>query len=176
MIHLLLQSSFVSDKNMPWLIIGGGVFLITYLVIRPFLRRKKDPMDAPARYGRPLSQQRTVEKQMESLLVELSEMTRQMSAQLDNRSAKLQILLAEADTKIAELKQANQLTPSAASPASDPYGEQEPTTPAAKTSQTNPDHDAIYALADQKMTIPEIAQQLHRPSGEIELILALRPR
>jgi len=38
-----------------------------------------------------------VERQMQSLLVELSEMSRQISAQLDTRSAKLELLIKEAD-------------------------------------------------------------------------------
>ena len=43
---------------------------------------------------------------MESLLVELSEMARQISAQLDTRSQKLEILIREADEKIAALADA----------------------------------------------------------------------
>jgi hypothetical protein len=34
----------------------------------------------------------------------------------------------------------------------------------------------VYALADQGQSAYDIANQLGRPRGEIELILALRPR
>jgi hypothetical protein len=40
----------------------------------------------------------------------------------------------------------------------------------------DPRHVAVYQLADQGLTINAIAQQVDRPMGEIELILALRPR
>ncbi len=40
--------------------------------------------------------------------------------------------------------------------------------------QIDPRHAEIYAWADQGRTPREIASQLGRPSGEIELILALR--
>jgi hypothetical protein len=37
-------------------------------------------------------------------------------------------------------------------------------------------HAGVYELADAGMPAGQIAQRLARPSGEIELILALRPR
>lgn len=174
MTDLLAQSSILSEKNAPWLIIGAGVFIMTYIVVRPFLRRKNDPMDKPA-FGRSLSQQRTVERQMEGLLVELTEMTRQMSAQLDTRSAKLELLLKEADQKIAQLKQVQQTLPSVPSVTSPAFeAVREPI--AAPTSEPDPAHAQVYALADQGRRVSEIAAELSRPSGEIELILALRQR
>jgi hypothetical protein len=169
--HLLLQSSLFSQEQAPWLIIGAGVFLITYIIIRPFMRRKKDPFDKPA-FGRSLSQQRTVERQMESLLVELTEMTRQMSAQLDTRSAKLEHLLEEADRKILELKRASEGSVLERVPIDTPYPS--PAPPIAHT--PNPDHVPVYHLADAGKSIAQIAAELSRPSGEIELILALRQR
>jgi hypothetical protein len=174
MIHLFAQSSILSEKNAPWLIIGVGVFVMTYIIIRPFLRRKNDPMDKPA-FGRSLSQQRTVERQMESLLVELSEMTRQMSAQLDNRSAKLELLLKEADQKMAQLRQMQQTLPSVTSVTS-PAFEASPAPSGSPMSEIDPSHAEVYALSDGGKSVSEIATQLTRPSGEIELILALRQR
>jgi hypothetical protein len=38
----------------------------------------------------------------------------------------------------------------------------------------DPRHALVYALADQGRSFKDIAQELNRPSGEIELILALR--
>ena len=38
----------------------------------------------------------------------------------------------------------------------------------------DPRHAQVYDLADEGLSAPEIARQLGRPSGEIELILALR--
>jgi hypothetical protein len=40
----------------------------------------------------------------------------------------------------------------------------------------DPRHAEVYRLADQGQTPQQIAQRLGRPSGEIELILALRAR
>jgi hypothetical protein len=83
--------------------IATAVATMVYVaVIRPMLK-KRDPM-AKAPSTSSLSQQRSVEREMSNLLVELSEMTRQLSAQLDTRSAKLEELMRQADQKIAELR------------------------------------------------------------------------
>lgn len=176
MILWLAQSEILSDKNAPWLILGVGVFMMIYIVIRPFLRRKNDPMDKPA-FARSLSQQRTVERQMENLLVELSEMTRQMSAQLDTRAAKLEMLIKEADEKIALLQQLRQNSElSGPSPVQHLTPQDLPPVRRAEPSETDPVHARVYTLADEGKTVSQIASALSRPSGEIELILALRQR
>jgi small-conductance mechanosensitive channel len=150
-----------SDDSKQWIMYGLIALPIVYfLVVRPMLRKSKDPLEKFPSIG--LSQHRTVEREMSNLLVELSEMARQITAQLDTRSAKLQALIQEADQRIARLQQS-----SAAPPA--------PTTDAA-TEQPSLDqrHMDVYALADQGRSPDQIAQQLNRPKGEVELILALR--
>jgi len=158
-LHLLSDPS-PNPQNL-WLLFAGAALTILYIaVIRP-LRRSKDPMEkSPLRSS--LAQQRSVERQMENLLVELSEMARQLSAQLDTRSAKLESLIREADEKIAQL----QGQPPQAAPA-------EPQAPA---TELDTRHVEVYELADSGLGATQIAQKLARPAGEIELILALRPR
>jgi hypothetical protein len=164
--HFLLES-LPPDKQ--WVIYGVGGLALMYLFIRRMGRKnKKDPLaDAPVRF--PVSQQRAVEREMQSLLVELSEMARQTTAQLDTRAAKLELLLQEADQKIAELRALTGgdgrslpnfgVTRAAATP---PPAEEDPR------------HAEVYRLADQGKTASQIAHELGRHSGEIELILALR--
>lgn len=141
------------DPATKWAVIALAMITIIYAVIRPWFRRK-DPLDKPPAFAS-LAQQRSVERQMQNILVELSEMARQITAQLDTRAARLEALIREADEKIAAMK---------SSPA-DPTPPEPP---------ADPRHAQVYALADQGRSSNEIAQQLHRPSGEIELILALR--
>src|SRR4030095_5002731 len=77
---------------------------IAYIILRPKMRRKKsDAADSGPRFG--LSQQRAVEREMGNVLVELSQMARQITGQLDTRAKKLELLIQEADQKIAELRQ-----------------------------------------------------------------------
>jgi len=171
---LLETQNFLSDKSAPYVILGLGSFIVIYIVVRPFMRRKKDPMEKP-NFMRSLSQQRSVERQMENLLVELSEMSRQMTAQLDTRAAKLEMLIKDADERIATLQQISQNAPpsprmSFAEPK--PAALEAPAVPGAVEEDSR--HREIYALADSGKSISDIATTLARPSGEIELILALR--
>lgn len=156
--HFLLDSSI--DPATRWFIAAAGTVVVLYAVVRPFLR-KKDPLDRRPAYSS-LAQQRSVEKQMQNVLVELSKMAREITAQLDTRAARLEELLKEADRKIEILR-------GAAAPPGDPApsGSSVP-------EALDPRHGQIYTLADQGRSVQEIARQLDRPSGEIELILALR--
>jgi hypothetical protein len=167
----LLLADAKPPDSFQWTIIGVMVVGTLYVaVIRPFLRKKKDPLARSPSSAR-LAQERSVERQMQNLLVELSEMARQISAQLDTRTAKLELLIREADEKIAALKGLSgvQLEPRAeAAPEIDPL-ERATSAPA-----VDPRHAEIYALADQGRGALEIAQKLGRPNGEVELILALR--
>ena len=99
---LLLLQTIPPDKQ--WVIYAAAGVGLVYLVMRRLgKKRKSDPLtDAPVRFS--VSQQKSVEREMQTLLVELSEMARQITAQLDTRSAKLELLLQEADEKIAELR------------------------------------------------------------------------
>jgi hypothetical protein len=146
-----------------WFMVAVAGITILYVVIRPILK-KKDPLAKAPKFAS-LSQQRSVERQMQNILVELSEMARQISAQLDTRAAKLELLIKEADEKLAALKTANAQPsyPAASTPE-----------PAAAPAYSDPRYVQIYSLADLGRSARDIAQQLNRPSGEIELILALR--
>lgn len=146
-----------------WSILAAAAATIVYAVMRPW-RKKKDPL---ARTPSPVSLagQRDVEKQMTELLVELEQMARQMTAQLDTRAARLEMLIKEADEKIRMLRAGNAALDATTSP---------PARSSEVLSLPDPRHAEVYRLADQGLSASEIARQLGRPYGEIELILALR--
>ena len=208
--RLLLESS--ANPSSQWAVIALGVLTILYIaVIRPMRKgRRKDPLErTPAQLS--LAQQRVVEREMTNLLVEYEEMLRRMSAQLETRAAKLELLIREADEKLQKLEKlarspvpdqepaASQWQPGpppgppglagtegAASWKAEPALSQESARDAlvvgaaageaapSGSDPRNARHAEVYDLADRGRTPPQIAQQLKRPSGEIELILALR--
>ena len=176
---ILLQVPFPTDPTTKWIVLGFAAFALVYITfIRPQRKKnRKDPLaKSPASAG--LAQQRSVERDMSNLLVEMSDMARQMTAQLDTRAAKLELLIKQADDRIAAIKAATHgiTTVPAEAPSpepeiiSHPVVERAPPPPAA----VDPRHAAVYELADQGLSPHEIAQQMGRPNGEIELILALR--
>lgn len=168
---LLGQTQFDPNDKRVWIAMGVAMLAATYLVLRPMLKKKKDPLEKLPFSN--LHTQRSVERQMQHLLVELSEMVRQMNAQIDTRAGKLEVLIREADEKLAALKDATGST--AKLPAASPgYVPPPPADRPAMTSDSR--HAQVYALADEGRNAGEIASSLDRPKGEIELILALRAR
>jgi hypothetical protein len=169
--HFLAES--MSNRDLAIYVLAG--MSILYIVfVRPMMMRRRDPLARSPRIG--LSQQREIEKQMSDLLVELSEMARQITAQLDTRSRKLQVLMDEADKRIAALEAGAQdagprMRLVEPTEAERPAQIGPPDPPALKI---DPRHAEIYALADQGRAPQEIAQAIGRPRGEVELILALR--
>jgi hypothetical protein len=164
----LLQPNLPADNSTTWLLVGLAMLTIMYVIIRPMMRRRRDPLEggssSPFRLSP--SQQRQVEQQMSSLLVELAEMARQVSSQLDTRSQKLEVLIQQADERIEALGRAGQ------APATG-----RPTLRLAATDEgPDPRHTQVYDLADQGLNSRQIADRLGRASGEVELILALRPK
>jgi hypothetical protein len=167
---ILLADTSPKDPYFQWVMIALAVISIFYAVVRPAMKKKKDPLAKPPGIG--LSKERVVERQMQNLLVELSEMTRQITAQLDTRSQKLQLLIEEADKRIAELQRSS-------SPTAMPRLEPVWSTPARPTMPADPveeSHQRVYDLADQGQSAGDIARQLNQPRGEVELILALRAK
>lgn len=179
---ILLANPQITDQTL-WLIVGVAGLLLLYILMRP--RKRKEPLDTAPRFS--LARQRGVEQQMHNLLVELSEMSRRISAQLDTRSTRLELLIKEADEKLSSLRAALDGEPpapreivSAENPArSDTSDAIEPElvlpdVPAALP-PVDQRHTEVYALADDGRSANEIARLLNRSMGEIELILALRP-
>src|SRR5437867_7083512 len=116
--RLLLLDILPQDKR-PWAALAVAVFAVTYLMLKPKMRfgGRKDPLRDPAKFGT-LAQQRSVERQMENLLVELSEMARQITGQLDTRAAKLELLISQADERLEQLRGVNEANATPASSSS----------------------------------------------------------
>ncbi|MCS7033983.1 MAG: hypothetical protein NZ561_08300 [Phycisphaerae bacterium] len=202
---------FDSNDTKAYIAIAVGILGLAYLWLRPRLKKRRDPLEKAPFSS--LAQQRAVERDMQNLLVELAEMSRQITAQLDTRAAKLNLLICEADRKIAELQRLSDGSGAAAAarrdagspadlpPAGSVQGQAHASAPvegappvtarempafstearsagmvARSTDSVDPGHAEVYRLADQGLDAAEIARRLHRPRGEIELILALRPR
>ena len=144
------------------LAIGVGVLSILCVLIRQ--RRGREPA-APA----PMPQEPG--RQIHALLQELDEASRQMSIDIDAKAARLEAIIAEADARSAALtallarakaqNMAQKLIAGAAEHGESGLG-------------ALARHREIYELADSGQNPAAIAQKLGRPSGEVELILALR--
>lgn len=89
----------------------------------------------------------------------LADVVDRLTVELDARAAKLEVLIAEADRRIAQLSRpARAVT----------------VEPKATAFHEDPSFAEIYRLADEGQSAVEIARRTQRPTGQIELILNLR--
>jgi hypothetical protein len=173
------------DDWMP-IIFVAGLTAIAWGITRMRYRKRSGSQSASETVSmtKP-SELAAMSKEISALVVELEETGRRIAAQIDNRYQRLDALLAEAEEKISRLeKLKNELgIDSAELPsqsANQPTWPPAPTSlPAASTTpppkyEPDPQHVAVYALADRGKTSREIAQEIGKQPGEVELILALR--
>ena len=157
-----MPSSFNFSMQSWWLLAAGGVVLLVILATCAWLIVRTPRSSSPQR-SIGLADQRNLERDISSLMNELADMANQVGRQIDARAARLEQLIRVADERIEQLNS----TPSARAPA-----------PAAHIQDSDPDPRdlEIYRLHDQGLLPRDIAHRLARPAGEVELILALRPR
>jgi hypothetical protein len=113
-------------------------------------------------------------RDLEEVMLELDQLSRDIHGRIDTKLARLEALIHEADQRITKLSPPASTVKS--KPAleitldqEDPF-EPQPILPPAREDS----HSAIYGLADRGLSPGQIAQDLNRLSGEVELILALR--
>ena len=169
---------FVDSDIPPVALLALAVVAVALLLgsTRRRLRRSRAPTGASMREQyKSLSDQTGVARDIETVMVELDQLSRQVHGRLDAKIAKLERLLREADERIDGLSR--QRRAAAGHPTLDVT--LEPETPHAAGLETKADRrrDAygdIYRLADAGLSPVEIARQLGQSTGAIELILSLR--
>jgi len=153
------------------------VLALVLILIWPRLRGNGGAIAGPTRgtVDPTLAQQRAVERDIQTLMLELSDMARKVGAQLDARAARLEALIREADERLARLS-ALPGAPSDSNSNGHPADAPPPSITTSPEIEIDPRHAQIYALMDHGLNAYQIADRLGRPEGEVELIIALRPR
>ena len=191
--HALLAQS--GTELSPWLLVAaaGAVVLIILLLASPLLRGRRSDAAAsqssaaltPIKTAAASGEHRPLERDIQILIKELADLTRRVNAQIaqvDERSARLEQLLRAADERAARLVSTNGdsngdglSTPVVPTTTTMTTGTSITTT-TSSPDEIDPRHVEIYTLCEQGLSTQQIADRLHRPSGEVELIIALRPR
>ena len=180
-----------------------GVIIISFVMVRHayrnYSRRKNRPHLSPQQKLRQSAEQgREICYEIGELMAELNDLSRQINGQLDTRLTRLDILLQQADERIAQLKS---LSPSddstaavspgdkptppapvtvelidedAADPTEPPPAGTAPESPPSKLE--TPQAREIVERSNRGQSIQDISREMGRPTGEIELILALSKR
>lgn len=174
-----------------YIIPAVGLLLITISLLMRVRKRKMQKSSnkplTPDEHIEKVRQAKGVRADLEDIMVEIEQMAKRMGAQLDNKSARLEALIEQADKRINELKQAQRESPgrsgagkpnnNASTNARDESPSEAPQ-PSEAAEPPEPPEDplatSIYALADAGHDPIHIAQKLSQDVGKIELILALR--
>lgn len=91
---------------------------------------------------------------------DLRELTQRLAHEMDAKAERIERLLAKADERIARLQDPPPPAPTRVHERS--------------ASLAEPEHTKVHALADEGLPIVEIARRVGKPTGQVELILALR--
>jgi len=201
--HALLAQN--TQELSPWLLVAaaGAVVLIVLLLASPLLRRRSEPSPArtqalaqsttpavsvKASPAGASGEHRALERDIQVLIKELSDLTRRVNAQIaqvDEKSAKLEQLVRAADERANRLRSLQatsngdgngSASGSASAGSSSALLPVQPLATSAADEVIDPRHVEIYTLCEQGLSTQQIADRLQRPSGEVELIIALRPR
>ena len=167
MIHvaLVLQNSAPPAPPNPGVSVLWIVLVLLALfvaVILPRLRRRRDgPQELLGSFGGSAGGPRG---ELERLLTEIQDLSREHIARLDTKIRMLNQLLLECDQKKKELEALLGKAPGAA-----------PEAPAKNSTRaSNPLHDQVYSLQDSGKEILDICAATGLEKGEVELILGLR--
>jgi len=156
--------SFFSDTTLVPLALA----LIAILFLMSSLRRRlREGQNRPEHESAQRPPPRGTSKDhlrrdLESLIVELQELSRRISAEIDTRFAKLEAAMRDADHRIAVL---HRLAREGADRQADASG---------RPDDHEARHAVVYELADAGMSPVDIAKEVGRTPGEVEVILNLR--
>lgn len=98
------------NPMLPSLLLVGGVMLMIFVLFRSLKKNHSVRVTRDHQTGSPADRIAEIHQRAQSstspankAMLDAEEITRRLSAQLDNKAARLELLLEEADTKLAEL-------------------------------------------------------------------------
>lgn len=174
------SGSAVIDALPMYLLVAGVALLVIVLMgnIKKKARRGSVEEDLePRERIQSIREQAQTTSALQNRTAEAAEITRELTALIDNRSERLEILIQQADERIARLERLSQEAEERLTPRHAEMREQV-RSPAGGSGSSTLASEAlkqqIYDLADQGHASGEIAQRLNQHAGKVELILALR--
>ncbi|MBN1347365.1 MAG: hypothetical protein JXQ73_32040 [Phycisphaerae bacterium] len=197
-----MELAAATSSKFPDLLVLVAVVIMVMLAVISARRRSMNRGASPRAYAREqlakLREQNEVRDDLQELMMQLEQLARELSAQVDTRFAKLEKAITDADARIAELKRLGCVTEDGepdgrgaeteeapdgeiAEPVDEAAGRGEPETAGADPasaeagdSQQGAVERRVIALAGEGKTALEIAREVGRDVGEIELIIKLK--
>ena len=165
-----------SPGLLPSLLVGFGIILAVFMLLRHQWRRQAARASSPDRNATPTERIESIRTRasgsetLHTTMAEAVELAQRLGAELDNKAERLEQLLAEADRTVRRLEGAA----SSARPAGRIGGAEPDASAEGNDEGADPATRQIYELADQGLEPVEIARRLDQHLGKVQLILALR--
>jgi hypothetical protein len=160
-------------------IFAGILFLIFLMQFFGRRRRKPKPTTGLGMHEKPraslLAERQGIQSDMQELLVELQELSRAINSQIDTKFSKLEASIRNADERIERLERLIRQATGVKGIDVTVGGTPDPEARTPQDPAVGPNKALIYSLADAGKTPVEIARETGVNTGEVELILALRP-
>ncbi len=165
----------IDIPQIAMLVLAVGALTLVMLSTRRRIRNSQR-MPRPSardRYAQ-LQERSEATRDVEQVMLELDQVSRQIHGRLDTKLARLEAVIRDADERIDKLSRLVRRVE--ADPRLEITLDQEDPheTPTGRSDDADDRHAAVFTLADRGMSSVEIAREIGKPPGEIELILALR--
>lgn len=164
-------------------LMAGGIVVITFILMARLRRGKHRTAPSTASPSEQIAAIRARagdRNSIEAYKADAHDFTRRMAAVLDNKAERLEQLIADADERLAALHGAEQTDagphrfPGQQTGHAPPHADNNTGRSNRPAQSTDPLHDKIYLLADTGLDPVAIARETGQPTGQVELILALR--
>lgn len=154
-----------------------GVVLLVAIMLRLTYRKQRNPGPSPKTFAREhlakMKEEHGMRGDIEELMVQLQELSRDISAQIDTRFTKLEASIQSADERIETLQKL--IRTAQGRPAIDLLADDDDKPQPSEPVPAGVDvmRSRILALTEIGKDPVEIAREIGRTPGEIELILSL---
>ena len=172
-------SGATSPMQLVMLVLAiGGITLVMLSTYRRSRRSRLTRVEGVRERYKELDSSVGATRDVEKAMVELEQLARQIYGRIDTRFAKLEMIIRDADERIAKLSRLAHTSAESSAGGSALDVTLELQNPDVRNSRSDLSgdkrHDAIYRMSDGAMSAVDIARDTGKTTGEIELILALR--
>ena len=178
MSDIMLVGSVISGSQTISIVLVLGATAAMLIATR---RKMREARNSPKTYAREqisrIREERELGNQINLAMLELEKTAREVNAQIETKLVKLDTLIRHADARIDKLERL--IRQSQGEPVVDVIVNDK------VSSESQPDGSVrvtpdnlrtlVFQLADAGRSVADIARQVSRPAGEIELLLRLRP-
>ena len=175
--HLLTvaQTGGIDATQMVLLALAVGALAVVMLSTRRRIRESQrlSPTGARRRYAE-LQEEVKASRNLEQVMLELDQLSRQIHGRIDTRLARLEAVIRDADQRIDRLSRLIRTTHGESALKTTLKREDPREAHSTPSDIVNDRHASVYELADSGKSPVEIAREVGKTTGEIELILALK--